>query len=134
MPLNVTIGNPEPVEKAPNLTVEFKVEETESLNFQLKLRSALNGDLMILDHKDIDIVVQPQNNKLVTFAKEILSDQDIAILFNPNDPKDLANKILNVLTNDCSKLVQRALSDVEPYSWDMRAKNITKFIEFSKDC
>ena len=75
MPLNVTIGNPEPVEKAPNLTVEFKGEETETLNFQLKLRSALNGDLMILDHKDIDIVVQPQNNKVVTFAKEILSDQ-----------------------------------------------------------
>ena len=46
----------------------------------------------------------------------------------------LANKILNVLTNDCSKLVRRALSDVEPYSWDTRAKNITKFIEFSKNC
>jgi len=35
---------------------------------------ALNGDLIILDHKDIDIVVQPKNNKVVTFAKEILSD------------------------------------------------------------
>ena len=60
--------------------------------------------------------------------KEILSDQDNAILFTPDNPKDLANKILNVLTNDCSKLVQRALSDVEPYTWDTRAKNITKFI------
>ena len=60
--------------------------------------------------------------------KEILSDQDNAILFNPDDPKDLANKILNVLTNDCSKLVRRALNDVESYTWDTRAKNITKFI------
>jgi len=72
MPLNVTIGKPE--ESTPNLTVEFKGEEKETLDFQLKLRSALNGDLIILDHKDIDIVVQPENNKVVTFAKDILSD------------------------------------------------------------
>ena len=74
MPLNVTIGNPTPEEKPPDLTVEFKGEEKETLEYQLKLRAALNGDLMILDHKDIDIIVQPQNNKVVTFAKEILSD------------------------------------------------------------
>ena len=60
--------------------------------------------------------------------KEILSDEDNAILFTPDEPKDLANKILNVLTNDCSKMVRRALSDVEPYTWDTRAKNIAKFI------
>jgi len=74
MPLNVTIGTPEPEDKPPNLTVEFKGEEKETIEFQLKLRSALNGDLIILDHKDIDIVIQPENNKVVTFAKEILTD------------------------------------------------------------
>ena len=73
MPLNVTIGDP-PESKQPDLTVEFKGEEKETLDFQMRLRSALNGDLMILDHKDIDIIIQPQNNKVVTFAKEILSD------------------------------------------------------------
>tara|TARA_B100001123_G_C14982279_1_gene896133 strand:+ start:231 stop:806 length:576 start_codon:yes stop_codon:yes gene_type:complete len=75
MPLNVTIGTPDQPEKQPDLRVELKGEEKETLNFQLKLRSALNGDLIILDHKDIDIVVQPKNNKVVAFAKEILSDQ-----------------------------------------------------------
>jgi glycosyltransferase involved in cell wall biosynthesis len=60
--------------------------------------------------------------------QEILSDQDNATLFNSDNPRDLANKILNVFTNDCSKLVRRALSDVKPYTWDKRAKNITKFI------
>ena len=29
---------------------------------------------MILDHKDIDIVVQPTSKKIVTFAKEMMSD------------------------------------------------------------
>jgi len=75
MPLNVTVGTPPVEEKLPDLTVELKGEEQETLNFQLKLRSALNGDLLILDHKDIDIVIQSENNKVVTFAKDILSDQ-----------------------------------------------------------
>ena len=29
---------------------------------------------MILDHKDIDIVVQPTSKKVITFAKEMVSD------------------------------------------------------------
>lgn len=74
MPINVTIGTPETEAPQADLTVELKGEEKETLEFQLKLRSALNGDLIILDHKDIDIIVQPQNSKVVTFAKEMLSD------------------------------------------------------------
>ena len=74
MSINVTIGSNQIENDSPDLKVELKVEETETINFQLKLRSALNGDLIILDHKDIDIVIQPKNQKVVTFAKEILSD------------------------------------------------------------
>ena len=82
MAIDVTIGTPEveaPEQQPepppePDITIEFKGREKETLNFQLKLRSALNGDLMILDHKDIDIIIQPSNGKVVTFAKEILSD------------------------------------------------------------
>lgn len=74
MPLNVTLGDTPPEEKQADLTVEFKGEEKETLEFQMRLRSALNGDLIILDHKDIDIIIQPQNNKVVAFAKDILSD------------------------------------------------------------
>ena len=77
MPLNVTIGTettaPVPPSE-PDLTVEFKGEKKETLEFHLKLRSALNGDLMILDHKDIDIIVQPTNSKVLTIAKEMMSD------------------------------------------------------------
>ena len=74
MALNVSIGSPPEEAKAPNITVEFKGQEKETLEFSLKFRSALNGDLMILDHKDIDIVIQPQNSKVVTFAKVLSSD------------------------------------------------------------
>jgi hypothetical protein len=54
--------------------VKVAVIEEQPINFSLKLRSALNGDLIILDHKDIDIVVQPKSKKVVTFAKDMMTD------------------------------------------------------------
>lgn len=51
-----------------------EIIEEDSVDFKLKLRSSLNGDLMILDHKFIDIIVQPKNKKIVTFAKDVMSD------------------------------------------------------------
>jgi len=54
--------------------VKIEVVEKDRIEWNLNLRSALNGDLMILDHKDIDIIVQPSSKKIVTFAKEMMSD------------------------------------------------------------
>jgi len=68
----VKIGFKSPEEITQGVKIEIK--QKEGIEFQLKLRSALNGDLIILDHKDIDIVIQSKNNKVVTFAKEIMSD------------------------------------------------------------
>ncbi len=62
-------------EKPPELEGNtISIEIKEEIDFKLNLRNALNGDLMILDHKDIDIVVQPDSSKIVTFAKEMMSD------------------------------------------------------------
>ena len=54
--------------------IKIEIVEKDKLEFDLNLRNALNGDLMILDHKDIDIVVQPTSKKVITFAKEMMSD------------------------------------------------------------
>tara|TARA_R100001082_G_scaffold105777_1_gene78129 strand:- start:509 stop:1081 length:573 start_codon:yes stop_codon:yes gene_type:complete len=54
--------------------VKIAIVEKDRLEYKLNLRSSLNGDLMILDHKDIDIVVQPTSKKIVTFAKQLMSD------------------------------------------------------------
>ena len=54
--------------------VGIEVIEEKKIEFNLKLRSAMNGDLIILDHKDIDIVIQTKSNKVVTFAKDAMSD------------------------------------------------------------
>jgi glycosyltransferase involved in cell wall biosynthesis len=60
--------------------------------------------------------------------KEVLVDMDNAILFEPDSPLDLANKIQYVLDNDCTLITKKALVDVQEYAWDKRANNIAKFM------
>ena len=42
--------------------------------FELKIRKSLEGNLMIFDHADIDIVIMPTQNKVLTFPKETMTD------------------------------------------------------------
>ena len=44
------------------------------VRLEMDLRKAANGDLMIFDHGDIDIVLSPTTNKVVAFPKETMSD------------------------------------------------------------
>ena len=44
------------------------------VRLELDLRKSLNGDLMIFDHGDIDIVLSPDKNKVVVFPKETMND------------------------------------------------------------
>jgi len=70
--INITDEETAPVPE--EQTIKIEIVEKDKIEFSLKLRNALNGDLMILDHKDIDIVVQPTSKKIITFAKEMVSD------------------------------------------------------------
>jgi hypothetical protein len=54
--------------------IKIEIIEKDEVNFKLMSRSAVNGDIMILDHKDIDIVIKQEQGKILTFAKETLSD------------------------------------------------------------
>lgn len=42
--------------------------------FELNVRENLTGDLMIYDHKDIDIVLMQEKKKIIAFAKDMLTD------------------------------------------------------------
>lgn len=64
MAIDIKIG-----EKAPKIKVTIK-EKTIDETIQLKARKSLNGDIMIYDHNDIDIVIVPKTRKVLTFAKE----------------------------------------------------------------
>lgn len=54
--------------------VKIEVVDKNRIEGELILRSSLNGDLMILDHKDIDIIIKQKDGKVITFAKEMMSD------------------------------------------------------------
>jgi hypothetical protein len=51
-----------------------KEANTKKVRLELDLRKSLNGDLMIFDHGDIDIVLSPAKNKVVVFPKETMTD------------------------------------------------------------
>ena len=92
MPINIKLTDEEEIEETEPSTIKVKIVKTDSegipeddgvkievvekdrIEAKLKLRSAINGDLMILDHKDIDIVIKQGNKKIVAFAKDTLSD------------------------------------------------------------
>ncbi len=45
-----------------------------TIRLELKIRKSINGDLMIFDHADIDIVLSSKNNKITAFPKETMTD------------------------------------------------------------
>lgn len=54
--------------------IKIEIVQKDEIKFKLMTRSAVNGDIMILDHKDIDIVLKQGEGKILTFAKETISD------------------------------------------------------------
>ena len=58
-----------------NIQVDInKTPPKSNIQLDLNIRKTLDGNLMILDHKDIDIVVFPKKSKVIAFAKEIMGD------------------------------------------------------------
>ena len=57
-------------------TVKINITNSKKqiLEFQLMMRKALNGDLLIFDHSDIDIVVMTEKKKVVAFAKDLMTE------------------------------------------------------------
>ena len=51
-----------------------KDEKKAVIRLEMNIRKSLNGDLMIFDHGDIDIVVSPTQDKITIFPKESMSD------------------------------------------------------------
>jgi hypothetical protein len=67
--INVDIKSPK--EK---ISVNVKDKTKNVYEFKLNLRRALNGDLMIFDHNDIDIIILIEKNKIVAFPKDMMSE------------------------------------------------------------
>ena len=55
------------------MSIKAKIELDPRI--KLKARRTLDGNILILDHEDIDIVFMPEKNKCITFPKESMSDK-----------------------------------------------------------
>lgn len=51
-----------------------KEANAKKVRLELNARQSLNGDVMIFDHGDIDIVLSPNKKKVVAFPKETMTD------------------------------------------------------------
>ncbi len=67
--VNIKITQPEP-------TVNVNVVDPSKhvYEFKLNLRRTLNGDLMVFDHADVDIIILTEKKKIVAFPKDMMSD------------------------------------------------------------
>tara|TARA_R100001082_G_scaffold42233_1_gene22477 strand:+ start:268 stop:798 length:531 start_codon:yes stop_codon:yes gene_type:complete len=54
------------------ITIE---EPTEDLVFKLNARRTLDGDIIVRDHPDVDIVVMTTRKKVIAFPKETLTNE-----------------------------------------------------------
>ena len=46
-----------------------------TVSVELDIRKSLDGNYMIFDHVDIDIVIMPEQGKILTLPKELVTDQ-----------------------------------------------------------
>ena len=79
MPITITVGPQEgeaeeaSAAAAPPPKEEPKDKER-AITMKLDIRKAIDGSLMIFDHPDIDIVIVPATDKVVTFPKKSYND------------------------------------------------------------
>jgi|TARA_Y100000034_G_scaffold116403_1_gene154701 hypothetical protein len=52
-----------------------EIEEPQDPQISLIARKTLDGQIMIMDHRDIDIIIDTGNKKIITFPKDEMSDE-----------------------------------------------------------
>lgn len=66
MAINLHVGN---IPSGPPAESAEATEKVVHDTVKLKIRETLDGDLIIYDHEDVDIVISPKNLKVTTFPK-----------------------------------------------------------------
>ena len=127
MTIKVTVGG---AEEQPQTAAEK--ESPVVANVKMKMRRAMNGDIMIFDHADIDIVMSPTTKKLAAFAKDTMSDlvygaQDR--LFSFLSKKGIVDRTSVQAGNVYGSMEGVVVTGVERDSFRMALINISKWID-----
>ena len=59
---------------APPIGIKINNPNERTTKFEMNIRKALNGDLLVFDHADIDIVLMVEKKKIVAFPKDLMSE------------------------------------------------------------
>ena len=70
----IDIEQDKTVHVKPQIGIKFVNNNLKTAKFEMNMRKALNGDLLVFDHADIDIVLMVEKKKLVAFPKDIMSE------------------------------------------------------------
>lgn len=140
-------GSTDTLPKFSNYIKEKKIQNIELVGFVKKsetIKYIENADVLILPNSAKDkmsyytsplkLFEYMASNRPIVASKlpsleEVLEDKKNAVLFTPDDSKDLADKINWVLTNDCKDIVISALNDVQEYTWLNRANKIVRWMK-----
>jgi len=68
MAIKITVKGPDAEEE---LTSD---ENPTQITMELQARKSLNGDIMVFDHPDIDIIIMPENLKVLALSKDLMDD------------------------------------------------------------
>ena len=72
--VSLDIGKDVDVNIKPTVGISITNNKKTNYTFELFVRESLDGNLLIYDHKDIDIVLMQEQKKIVAFAKDVLTD------------------------------------------------------------
>ena len=72
--MDVDIQRDVSVDVRPTVGIKITQKNMKEYVFELTTRESLSGDILIYDHKDIDIVLMQEKKKIVAFAKDMLTD------------------------------------------------------------
>lgn len=59
--------------------INIKIDNPIDAKLKIKARKTMRGDIIILDHPDIDIVVSPHENRVVAYSKKEFGDHVYAL-------------------------------------------------------
>ena len=59
--------------------IKIKIDDPIDAKLRLKAKKVINGDIVILDHPDIDILISTDENRVVTYPKKEYADHVYAV-------------------------------------------------------
>ncbi len=72
--IKIDIEKSKTIKIKPQVGVNIVNKNLKKAKFEMNIRQALNGDLLIFDHADIDIVLMIEKKKIVAFPKDLMSE------------------------------------------------------------